>query len=269
MAVREEIASAVRSLSPFDSGCHHIALMRSAELVVKYQPGPVFTEAQYAGAFMTERDPEVDEAYAAAEPPTHDDWILSGLDRRQKILVNVGVRNVRAEVDGAFSATATPVGSADLTPLGPISERLAGLIAGADGPGESVEFSGKKVGGGVGRGTRSHTATVSLQGMPILTDFEGQRSAKLEFSVDANLDGDTSKLLIATLAVAILDGGNTEREQPLATESPSVLAWESEAGEFIRATDRIPIVADGSKRWRVYVSLPPEAVVSIALTIGE
>ena len=54
---------------------HHVALMRNAELVVKYLAGavPVVAKVGYAGVFKCAVD--VVSAFKAAEPPTHDDWV--------------------------------------------------------------------------------------------------------------------------------------------------------------------------------------------------
>ena len=66
---------------------HHVALMRNAELVVKYLPAgaaPVVARMGYAGVFKCAVD--VDYAFRAAEPPTHDNWVPrsvpAGHDRR-------------------------------------------------------------------------------------------------------------------------------------------------------------------------------------------
>tara|TARA_B100000886_G_scaffold340171_1_gene308256 strand:- start:1638 stop:3539 length:1902 start_codon:yes stop_codon:yes gene_type:complete len=68
--------------------CHHIALMRSAKLVVKYFKGPPKVEGNYSGVFITNRDFQIDEAFAESEPPTHDNWSVKQLeDSDQKKIV--------------------------------------------------------------------------------------------------------------------------------------------------------------------------------------
>jgi hypothetical protein len=58
----------------FTEPAHHIALMRRAELVVKYMEGPPLlgTDVQWAGVFRASE--EADKAFAESEPPTHDEW---------------------------------------------------------------------------------------------------------------------------------------------------------------------------------------------------
>ena len=60
--------------------CNHIALMRNAKLVVKYLQGPPKVEGNYSGIFITNRDFQIDEAFAKSEPPTHDNWSVQQLD---------------------------------------------------------------------------------------------------------------------------------------------------------------------------------------------
>src|SRR5262249_11907195 len=58
---------------------HHAALMRQAELVVKYVAGPEvpIASAGYAAVFRCSA--ELDQVFRDAEPPSHDDWIADYL----------------------------------------------------------------------------------------------------------------------------------------------------------------------------------------------
>lgn len=117
---------------------HHIALMRNAELVVKYLPGaaPVVARMGYSGVFKCAVD--VDYAFRAAEPPTHDDWVPravpAGHDRR---FVNIALERISAvarEAAGYDSSISSTTSGADL-PLGEFADTLASLMPGVDGPG--------------------------------------------------------------------------------------------------------------------------------------
>lgn len=61
----------------FPETCRHIAVMRPVELVVRYfddgdpLPQPGF---EWAGVFVCSEDPNIEKAFADAEPPAHDDW---------------------------------------------------------------------------------------------------------------------------------------------------------------------------------------------------
>src|SRR5262249_27723485 len=57
------------------STLHHVALIRNAELVVRYQTGsaPAGGALGYAGVFRCSL--ELDDVFRRSEPPTHDDWV--------------------------------------------------------------------------------------------------------------------------------------------------------------------------------------------------
>ena len=69
---------------------HHVALMRTPEIVVKYLEGeaPVAGRMGYAGAFLC--TPSWDEAFKQGEPPAHDDWVATAIsDRAMRLVVVV------------------------------------------------------------------------------------------------------------------------------------------------------------------------------------
>lgn len=77
---------------------HHVALMRPVELVVKYLPGKQLGQGslEWAGVFICSEVQEIERAFAASEPPAHDDWCPTNLsDRRRRTFVNVGLNKVK------------------------------------------------------------------------------------------------------------------------------------------------------------------------------
>ena len=119
-------------------GVHHVALMRNAELVVKYLSGPepVGGRIGYSGAFRCALD--VDPAFTSAEPPTHDDWVPRFLEPgRDRTFVNVAVERIKRtcrEAAGYDVATGGTDGG-DNVPLGEFADVLATLMPGFEGPG--------------------------------------------------------------------------------------------------------------------------------------
>jgi hypothetical protein len=120
--------------SPFEHVTHHTALMRTPELVVKYLGATPSPNARfgYAGVFIT--DSEVDEVFADAEPPTHDDWVSDSLtDPWHKRYVNVGLRRITEEMD-AFAKppaiTSDPTSS--VTPLAAFATGLGSSLLPAE-----------------------------------------------------------------------------------------------------------------------------------------
>ncbi|MDJ0395010.1 hypothetical protein QMK17_16925 [Rhodococcus sp. G-MC3] len=116
----------------FDRTSHHVCLMRTAELVVKYfqGPGTGSDSISYAGVFRS--DAEVDQAYARSEPPTHDDWRSETLDGRDKTIVRTTYRRIRESLS-KFVELKTSTPEATLTPLGAASRMFSPLVSAALG----------------------------------------------------------------------------------------------------------------------------------------
>ena len=79
---------------------HHVSLMRSgAEIVVKYMEfAPKEIEGfQWAAVFKPH--PDLDDVFARAEPPAHDDWIPTQLERPAKTFVNVAYREIKSKIN--------------------------------------------------------------------------------------------------------------------------------------------------------------------------
>ncbi|UVO13484.1 hypothetical protein NM962_05045 [Mycobacterium sp. SVM_VP21] len=117
---------------------HHIALMRAPELVVTYMEGPIPLAGRmgYAGVFKSALD--IDEAFKAAEPPTHDDWVArSVVDRHARSFVNIALERIQAQcrLAAGYNATVRHVNDADAIPLGEFADALAALMPGQEGPG--------------------------------------------------------------------------------------------------------------------------------------
>lgn len=120
-------------------GLHHVALMRNAELVVKYLVGPVPTMGRmgYSGVFRCLVD--VDDSFRRAEPPTHDDWIYRSVPRdgHQRTFVKVALERIvqycreAAGYDGALGAVTDGGG----IPLGEFADSLASLMPAIEGTG--------------------------------------------------------------------------------------------------------------------------------------
>jgi hypothetical protein len=93
----ERDLSACREGSVIPQQSALIALMRPVELVVKYVQGDAFPDSRYewAGVFVCSDDDQVEEAFAASEPPAHDDWIPDNLPKGSaKTWVRVALREI-------------------------------------------------------------------------------------------------------------------------------------------------------------------------------
>lgn len=117
---------------------HHIVLMRNAELVVRYLPGavPAVARMGYAGVFKCAVD--VDEAFRAAEPPTHDDWVPRAVPKgHERRFVSIALSRIAAicrEAAGYDMSVRSGTNGADI-PLGEFADSLASLMPSVGGPG--------------------------------------------------------------------------------------------------------------------------------------
>lgn len=110
-----------------------VTLMRNqAELVVTYleRQRLDIDGFQWAGVFKPTA--EVDDSFALAEPPAHDDWITRGMqDKAKKRDVNIALERVKALTD-AFIRPRDIVGTTDepLQSAAVAGDSLAGLLGG-------------------------------------------------------------------------------------------------------------------------------------------
>ncbi|WP_280250816.1 hypothetical protein [Nocardia abscessus] len=140
MAQRFEPTDAER-MAGFENGMvHHVCLMRPAELVVTYWPGPkpASEYSAYAGVFRA--DPAMDEAYAAAEPPTHDNWNYQSLDYPDYSFVKMTFVRMREAIEAVFGPRGSSGVEVARVSLGAASERLSPLVGGAWGIGAATDY---------------------------------------------------------------------------------------------------------------------------------
>lgn len=125
----------------FPESSHHVALMRPAELVVKYLPGnPMPPGTEWGGLFLCSEEPTVEQAFAEAEPPAHDDWIPRHMaDRTQKTLVNVALKRIKQEMEQAFAGQADLGSKGKGAQLAGLSDALGSLLGGSLGDSLSVD----------------------------------------------------------------------------------------------------------------------------------
>lgn len=116
--------------------CHHVALLRTPELVVDYLEGPPPPEGgtEWAGVFRA-RD-EQDAHFAAAEPPTHDSWNPELLPKSSgRTIVNVGLREIKAALENRWAPRKRPA-HVDVASTALVADELAHLVGAIDGRGK-------------------------------------------------------------------------------------------------------------------------------------
>ena len=279
-----DAVTAAAGYAGVDGDPHHVCLMRSPELVVKYFEGPPTSTVHqvYAGVFRANDD--LDGVYAAAEPPTHDNWVPDQLTGHDKTFVKVTFTRIRERLSafrGPAAAAATKGGVA----LGAASNFLGGLVAAAfaepadpgparpDRPGGGGDVTDDSAGtngaGGFGaQGTRHPTDGVDAVGAPVrdkvkITVLSEPRAEERGGSVVVvaryAVTGSGPVRVEARLSVATWDGH--EDDPPAGAERPRVLAWTTPDG---RDQDD-PCILDAPIEVDLVVAPVPDTVTDVAV----
>lgn len=189
---------------------HHVALLRPAELVVRYEEGSI-NEAdrlQWAAVFITDigENAEVEKAFAMSEPPAHDDWqpkSAQSLTPRQRSFVTVALKRIRErvrELSGAdLQRTTVPTRRAQQS-LATFAGDLGRALIGS-GPGGS-DGGPRSSGGGGGRRRPLRLTTPEPMGTSLL-DGEPVAAFRLRLTGDSS----TEPLISVTPWVQMDEGG--------------------------------------------------------------
>lgn len=214
---------------PNDRAPHHAALLRAADLVVKYHAGPQRPEPTFGYAAVFRAHDDMDHVFAAAEPPTHDEWVPDQLAGRDRTYVRVAQRRIEAychDVAGAArSGRSDSAGS-----VGRLSRRLGFLMdavtaeGGAPDPFASetrppAKPRGPRLGGGSGGpgGGGAGTARLRMVGTHQFIEHGG-----------GTLIGQRIEVAEATRAravVHVVTGEGTEHTAPVRAGQPHVVGW--------------------------------------------
>lgn len=245
--------------------CHHTALLRVPELIVKYLPGPESASplADYAGVFLT-NDP-LDRTFADAEPPTHDDWVPDSLSvRRDRTFVRVALRRI-SEAMKDFSGIATrEAREGEGAALGGLAEKLSGLFPGAEGTGARVQPPGPP---GPGR-QRAPRPRVRFTGDPVLETIADR--VVMTVACLVTVPEGVGPVRVHARPAVMVDSGGLESDPPEGAESPRVIRWLDAEGTVI-AESAGDVALEGPGEWalRISATVPPDAQVAIDVTASS
>lgn len=252
--------------APFDGNSSHVVLLRKPELVVTYQQYALLPDSnvEWAGVFLA--DPEYNEAFAAAEPPTHDAWEPAMIeDKLQRRVVNIALREIRKNVNNRHQLlTASPQAPDSHRSVARVANALGTLFSGIAGAGAAVTLGGGALPGNSGY-PRRPKVTIERSGPVIdgdsrvsevvfrLVPVPGRERTDVEVSVD----------------VATGDGSTVEGdERPVGAPTPVLLRVEGPSRvEIPPSTARLvfPVEATGDTTWRVVATAPEDTVVAYTI----
>jgi hypothetical protein len=266
-----------------------VALIRSPRFVVRYLNVPRHPSGQSTyGVFIAE--PGLDSAFAETEPPTHDDWIATPgkhFDPARRVRRQIaeeirpqliaGPQHDGGEEPGAVTIASALGGLLDgggdpRRPLQP--QPAAGRSGGAAG-GETPSGSGatsnghrppggEPVGGNTNRARNGAKPTARHDGLPRLVVINGQHA--VEFPVIVGKPPGCDPVCVSARPEVLIDGGR-ETEPPARAELPEVLQWRDLTTDAITVGPSLVVAEDGTSRWSVVVSQPPDAAVTVSLAV--
>ena len=254
---RRQLAS--ETVIPMTS--RHVALMRPVELIVKYLEGPALPHGshEWAGVFICSSEAEVERAFAAAEPPAHDDWSPDYLPKgHAQTFVRTGLKRIREAVsDFVYPAGSVTAGMADQPPLARAASMLGSMIPNA--PADRTARAGRVQTG------RRRPWTVSA---PVFVSLEAADEA-----VDALFEVTASNRSRDPLTVEAQPGTVIEDEIGGGTTLPgggtvSVVAWEMLDGTRTEGATHV-VPAGQTSTARVRVRIPGLAAVGLILAVVD
>jgi hypothetical protein len=245
----------------------HVALMRAPNFVVKYLEGPAvpYELVEYAGVFRVHED--VDAAFARAEPPTHDDWIPDLLvDASEKTHVRVAVRRLREVVEKFAAPPPIDTGGGESQSVAGFSRLLGGLVPSLAVDGSRATSANRSDGGNSRRagGTRRKStpvAQIDFVGEPSTELVDGVPAMVARFQVSSHSGG--SFRVTGLPKVVVADG--FENEPPEGAQQPAILKWIGPDSAVVGTNTSECEIPPSGGVWTVVVSIPSDAMISLAL----
>lgn len=207
-----------------------VALMRAPRIVVRYLPVPL-PPADIALSSIFVANEEVEDAFARAEPVTHDDWVASSVKNESRInFVRIALRKIKAVFSDLSTASASASTSSHARGTAGISTslgQLLGSFSGTDAGGQPSPGGG---GGGEGPRPNSRKPTVRLLEPPRLFEMDGKPHVAFKHQIIGGRAG--MRVEVIPNARVVVDGGSIERTEnrPIAGQNPEFVGWQEADG---------------------------------------
>lgn len=250
---------------------HHICLMRSPELVVKYFKGPETGSVNKAYAGVFRALDELDDVYAAAEPPTHDNWVDEQLTGHDRTFIRTTFRRIRDQLDGfRASAGVTTTRAGAGTTLGAASSFLGGIVAAAfarpDDPATTGSSTGTAGGRGIAPGAGRRPTPAPRDRIRVVAKDDAavdELDGRVVLVQDFIVSGPGPANLRAEVSVGLGERAR-EDEAPAGASRPEVLHWTTADGTYRGVT----CVVGSPAEVRLVVLPVPDTLTAISV-VGE
>jgi hypothetical protein len=251
--------------TPFEANSSHVVLLRKPELVVSYNQYSALpdTNVEWAGVFLASS--EHNEAFALAEPPTHDSWEPASIDdKSQRSIVNIALREIRRSVNSRYQPVIAGPGGVGGHSVARIANALGPLFSGVPGSGTGVPSGsgGTHPAGGTRRRPQVRIARFG----PVIE--RGERASEVLFSVTPAAGTDKTNVHV-TVDVAIGDGSTVEgTDRPVGAPTPMLLTVQGPMPVTeVRGYSRAMFAVHSSEEtsWRVLATAPDDMLVSFSI----
>lgn len=249
----------------FPDTSHHIAVMRPVELVVRYfdKGDPLPQKGfEWAGVFVTSRDPDVENAFADSEPPAHDDWQPEMLPERSRgrKWVRRALDRIR-EVAGGVSGgqVALTKGQREGPSLAHVADIFGRVLGSTNGQGADHD---RPIGSSSVGGPRSD-AGISRPLFDRLEEVEGHPAAWFVADVRNDKNAELELLLEPSL---VADGASAATEAT-GHAVPPVLAILDADGVLLGNGVRLTL-GQYSGRLQILLQLPADGAVMVKANVG-
>lgn len=215
---------------PFQGPSHHVALMRQAELVVEYVPGPDSPIPGYEWAGVFRSLPEADDDFAAAEPPAHDSWEWQSVgDARIKSHVRTAERKIKQEMRSFANPVSVPPTHAAVASVAGLADRLRSLVPSLS----ATATSARRV---ASEGGARDPSGVKIDLTGARPFYDGEHVVQVQAEIAARSGG----LVALTVDAGVQTDTGTESEPPSGAAAPRVRSV---------SVDGRPLVPDPSGHW--------------------
>jgi len=253
----------MRSPAADDEPLHHVALMRSSRLVVRYEVGALPEDGtQYAGVFLA--NPDLEHVFAASEPPSHDEWVKERLsDSRHRTFVNVTFKRIAEAPRSFVEKTSPPVITGAKGPLGGISEELGKLLHGSQAEGARRRAMTPPD----RRSTPAQSPSPSVDTFaPVLRSDAKGPFLEVPFKV-IHMPG-AAETRVRVRARALIEGARPERDPPVGAAGPTIERWEL-SGRPVEGSDSDELVVPSREsEGSVFVRQPTDCAVRVTLAVA-
>ncbi|UDL05225.1 hypothetical protein [Marinobacter sp. CA1] len=263
-AERTPIVPENKSIIP--KQCAHIAVMRPVELVVRYFEGDPFSNAnaEWAGVFVAGNDEEVEEAFASAEPPSHDDWLPNMLPKgKHQSYVNIALRRIKEKAKQvAHSSHTISEHESDKEPLGLVAKAMGTFLSGASTSPLPQASGGRKKG--------KVAPSVSYVQWASFKKLEAGRNGRVIALFSADVPHIKGDAIIGTAThFLVVDGKPLPKEdENLGRHSVAILSWKSRDGHFYGEGHEVELDGNASDV-QIRVEIPTDMAVRLKIEFGE